>query len=103
MRLTGCRCECRGCGELFNSVKSFDRHRRGTYTPPARRCLSPDEMRAKGMTRNAAGYWITEARLERAASFRPARRSDDLPPGLGSVRVASDGPIRAQAEAANGD
>jgi len=57
-RLTGSRCLCRGCGEYFNSVKSFDRHR--IDYPDGRRCLSSDEMHQRGMTLNRQGFWITE-------------------------------------------
>jgi hypothetical protein len=49
-----------GCGERFKSVTGFDRHRVGPGE--ARRCLTPDEMRARGMTLNAHGQWITETR-----------------------------------------
>jgi hypothetical protein len=56
---------CRGCGELFNSVSMFERHRVGPFAPitkpDTRRCLSPAEMTGKGWLKNAAGYWIREA------------------------------------------
>jgi hypothetical protein len=57
-RLTGSRCLCRGCGEYFNSVKSFDRQR--IDYPDGRRCLSSDDMHQRGMTLNRQGFWITE-------------------------------------------
>jgi hypothetical protein len=60
-RLTGCRCQCPVCGSYFNSVKAFDRHRVGVY-PNSRRCLTQPEMVNRGMTVNAAGFWITEIR-----------------------------------------
>jgi len=58
MKLTGSRCQCSACGEYFNRPSLFDRHRAGSYQPLARRCLSPDEMRAKGWRKNSAGFWI---------------------------------------------
>lgn len=64
--LTGRRCQCTACGDYFNSDTGFDRHRVGHFQsaegPSARRCLSADEMTAKGWIRNAAGFWITKAR-----------------------------------------
>ncbi|MGQ0834974.1 MAG: FDXHR family putative zinc-binding protein [Gammaproteobacteria bacterium] len=55
--LTGNRCRCSACGQHFNSVTVFDRHRTGSW--PDRRCLSPAEMSAKGWLRNDASFWIT--------------------------------------------
>lgn len=69
MKLRGNRCQCMACGELFNSVFAFDRHRQGPY--PDRRCLSAASMVDAGFSKNAGGYWITarrgEARHRRAA------------------------------------
>jgi hypothetical protein len=59
--LRGDHCQCPACGEYFNSTRAFDKHRTGTYTPMQRRCLSPDEMRAKGMLVSARGWWLTSA------------------------------------------
>jgi hypothetical protein len=52
MNLRGDHCRCSGapyggCGEHFNSTYAFE-HRTGSWS--ARRCLSVDEMRAKGMS-----------------------------------------------------
>jgi hypothetical protein len=41
---------CPTCGEPFQSQGLFDRHRVGRYVPDERRCLTPEEMRAKGWT-----------------------------------------------------
>lgn len=72
-QLTGARCRCPACGEHFNVVSTFDAHRTGGYD--ARRCLTSDEMTARGWLRNDAGFWITSrmppGRLNRA------RRSGD--------------------------
>jgi hypothetical protein len=59
-RLTGDRCKCSTCGQLFNSTAAFDKHRTGSYSD-ARRCRSIEEMQARGMIPNAAGYWVTAA------------------------------------------
>lgn len=71
-RLTTVRCRCVACGEFFNSVTSFDRHRTGTYslhpfaeTSEGRRCLSSNEMLSRGMSINSTGFWITESRAQR--------------------------------------
>lgn len=60
MKLTGQRCQCAGCGEHFNRVSTFDKHRTGAFDG-SRRCRTEDEMLAKGWLRNAAGFWITGA------------------------------------------
>ena len=39
---------CPTCREPFQSQSLFDAHRVGKYDPDERRCLTPDEMRAKG-------------------------------------------------------
>jgi hypothetical protein len=72
-KLTGNRCRCAACGDLFNSTSAFDRHRAGTFAPRgtwphSRRCLTADELHAKGWSRNAAGFWIERAREATTAS-----------------------------------
>jgi hypothetical protein len=47
---------------LFNSTYAFECHRTGEHAGGARRCLSPEEMVAKGMEKNAGGWWISSAR-----------------------------------------
>jgi hypothetical protein len=66
-RLRGNRCQCPTCGELFNSVSGFDRHRMGDFAKSGelrhyRCCLSPAKMTAQGWSRNVAGFWIRQAR-----------------------------------------
>jgi hypothetical protein len=61
-RLTGQQSLCRACNQLFASTYSFDCHRAGTYRPLTRKCLTHAEMRAKGMTVNRFGFWVSEAR-----------------------------------------
>ncbi len=68
---------CNTCGETFKSVAGFDKHRIGSFgegiykpgdivrkkpigiTKPTRRCMTPEEMGASGMSKNAQGWWIT--------------------------------------------
>lgn len=57
-KLTGNRCQCPTCGEAFNRVSTFDRHRVGDFGVD-RRCLSVEQMQAKGWRTNAAGFWVT--------------------------------------------
>jgi hypothetical protein len=60
--LRGDHCQCsgppyRGCGQHFNSVRAFDKHRTGEWTN--RRCLTVDEMGAKGMALSSTGFWVS--------------------------------------------
>lgn len=50
------RCWCQTCGHFFSGTTAFDKHRVGKHEPYERRCLGPDEMRAKGMVDNN-GVW----------------------------------------------
>jgi hypothetical protein len=61
--LTGKRCHCSACDEYFNSVSVFDRHRVGNWLNDGanRRCLTIDEMVARGWSINANGFWIERA------------------------------------------
>lgn len=74
---------CGGCGQVFASIAAFDTHRTGSfgepiyrssqnghsqhvcgYTAHTRRCLSEEEMQAKGMSRNERGWWMLPALLK---------------------------------------
>lgn len=52
-------CQCAACGAFFRSPSAFFRHRTGPVE--ARRCLTPAEMSATGMSQNTRGLWITKA------------------------------------------
>lgn len=58
--------QCLGCKEEFNSLAAFDMHRVGkhhlTDGPDRRRCLTADEMTAKGMVKNNRKLWVTRLR-----------------------------------------
>lgn len=58
LRLVGQRCQCTACGEGFNRVSTFDRHRVGEFDVD-RRCLTTAEMEAKGWRYNAQRFWVT--------------------------------------------
>ncbi|HLG79143.1 MAG TPA: hypothetical protein VFA09_03125 [Ktedonobacteraceae bacterium] len=53
---------CRACQHTFTSITAFDLHRSGSYERSTRRCLTEEEMRAKGMTRNGRGWWSAPSR-----------------------------------------
>lgn len=84
-RLTGNRCQCTACLEVFNSESTFDRHRVGPFespeAPAKRRCLTPAEMTAKGWLHNAAGFWIRSVR----PAVTHALEGPCTPPGTGSA------------------
>ena len=54
--LRGDRNQCTGCGLLFNSSHAFEKHRTGAHGID-RRCLTADEMTAKGMVLGADNFW----------------------------------------------
>jgi hypothetical protein len=62
--------QCPSCGEMFNSVDAFDRHRTGRFGVN-RRCMTVVEMQHCGMVRNAGKLWVT-ALLPESVSFRKA-------------------------------
>jgi hypothetical protein len=76
-RLSSVRCLCRNCGEYFNSIRAFDRHRIGAYLSD-RRCLSGGEMRDNGMSVNKSGFWITKPRSKHRLQAAPSRISAAL-------------------------
>jgi hypothetical protein len=79
--------ECGACGEDFGGVSAFDAHRIGKHAylfeeglsmvPPSedgRRCLSTQEMEARGFAKNARGLWSVGKDLERARKRRESER-----------------------------
>jgi hypothetical protein len=55
---SGDRNQCPTCHKYFNSTSAFDRHRTGKVGTKERRCMTTEEMEAKKMCLNAAGFWI---------------------------------------------
>jgi hypothetical protein len=98
VKLIGSRYQCSACCEYFNSTAAFDQHRTGSYTPLQRRCLSPDEMRARGMLHNAAWFWITE--INQSWPARSTCRARRSPSPLALVLVAPQALGRLAAQAA---
>ena len=60
MKLTGSRNQCQACKQYFNSNPAFEKHRVGKHGVD-RRCRTTQEMTAKGMLINHAGFWVTKA------------------------------------------
>ncbi|WP_425194991.1 FDXHR family putative zinc-binding protein [Paraburkholderia phymatum] len=95
-KLTGDRNQCRTCREFFNSSSAFDKHRTGPFgtksAPAQRRCLSPDEMRAAGMLKNDAGFWIKsrmdDAEIQRRTESRKNAREAVTPNARSRPSVA---------------
>lgn len=74
-KLTGTRCQCTLCGELFASPRAFDRHRVGPYGMGLRRCLAPEELRANEWAQTVTGFWLTPDRRRAGDGPQGARRT----------------------------
>lgn len=72
MKLTGQRNECPTCGLYFNSNAAFEKHREGSYTPFTRHCLTPEEMKSKGMILGSDGFWRGSAMPDSVLARRAA-------------------------------
>ena len=85
-RLSGSRCQCTVCHDLFGSERGFDRHRIGEVGSPDRRCLTADELAAASWVRDARGFWLQPdprragAALQGASSTPPATHLPVAPP-----------------------
>jgi hypothetical protein len=77
VKLTGDRNQCGSCAEHFNSTFAFEKHRTGDFGKD-RRCLSPEEMLAKGMSKNAAGFWISSAMPADVSRSRPMSEGEEV-------------------------
>ena len=78
---------CPTCGEDFNGIRLFDAHRVGRHAylydaehPDGRRCLTLEEMLAKGWQRNRFGRWTD-----------PSRARDVEARNVSRQRVSHDG------------
>lgn len=60
MKLRGQKNQCQGCKRYFNSNIAFEKHRTGKHGVD-RRCMTEEEMTAKGMSLNAKSFWISES------------------------------------------
>lgn len=56
-------CSAAGCHQSFSCTRAGDMHRVGDHAvttgPDRRRCLSVEEMTARGMAQNSHGAWMT--------------------------------------------
>ena len=68
---------CVSCHQSFNSTTAGDMHRVGDHGtrqgPNRRRCLTPDEMRHKGMTQNPQGVWMAARKLSQQEITRKSQ------------------------------
>lgn len=91
-KLTGRRCECTACGDLFNSESAFDRHRVGEFAglggTSSRRCLTQAELLASGWCRNGAGAWITRPFLSSTEAHKQGAGGE----GATYLAEVQDGP-----------
>ena len=56
--------QCPTCGEIFESITSFDTHRHGDYGKD-RRCMDATEMIGAGMSKNKRDRWVCSEWEER--------------------------------------
>jgi hypothetical protein len=63
VKLSGDRNQCCACGQLFSKD---------------RRCLTVAQMYAKGMSINAAGFWISSAMPEDVSRSRPMSEGEEV-------------------------
>lgn len=65
---------CTECHQTFTTTSNGDRHRVGPHWPAGqRRCLAPDELRAKGLHPNARGHWAQDGASPAAERHQGAR------------------------------
>jgi hypothetical protein len=91
IRLTGDRNQCTGCDQLFNSSAAFDKHRVGAHAGNGRRCLGPDEMRAKGMVLGSDGFWRGSEMPENALARKVGEASPQNMPFAGPPGTPGSG------------
>ncbi len=60
---------CRACGKDFTSEKYFDGHRKGSYMPMARRCLTVPELITKGYDLDDNERWFHVESAKRAREW----------------------------------
>ena len=81
--------KCAKCLRYFTSTTEFDAHRTGPFghRPSLRRCLTDDEMTAKGWATESARISDETGTPERRVYFRPAQRAKA--PRLHKVQAAT--------------
>ncbi len=64
------RSTCTACCQAFSSTQAFDLHRVGSFTPLTRRCLSVQEMSARGLVLVAGIWQLAPERKKALASYQ---------------------------------
>jgi hypothetical protein len=77
LKLTGDRNQCPGCGEHFNSTFAFEKHRMGEFGKD-RRCRTAEEMQERGMSKNAAGFWISSQMPADVSRHTPMSEGEEV-------------------------
>lgn len=62
VKLTGHRCQCAACGKYFSRVSVFDKHRTGNFGRD-RRCMTTEQMQARGMRELTLGVWVGKGKV----------------------------------------
>jgi hypothetical protein len=57
MKLTGNKCQCVVCGEVFSTVSNFDKHRKGDHDK-ARYCVDPEGVGLELRRSQKGAYWV---------------------------------------------
>ena len=83
---------CTACCHTFTGTTAGDLHRVGDHAvsvgPNRRRCLTVEEMEARGMARNSKGHWMSAAgRPQNSLPVRP--QIDEQGGGGGLVQPGS--------------
>lgn len=58
---------CSRCNQVFAGIVAFDAHRTRSFAQKQRRCLTPTEMSARGLTRNEKGWWTMKQECDYAS------------------------------------
>lgn len=58
-KLTGNKCQCVVCGEVFSTVSNFDKHRKGDHDG-GRYCIDPKDANLTLRETQNGSYWITQ-------------------------------------------
>ena len=94
-RRRGPKAECSACGKDFASQQYFERHFVGTSDylwsperPDGWRCLSTEELRAKGYEQDQYGRWRNARNAARGRSLREAGERSDVEPAA-SIQSAA--------------
>ena len=90
-RLTGSRCRCMACCELFNSASMFDGHRVGNLERRGanRHCLTRGEMLGRGWLVNGSGFRISRRRPDATAGSGDRCNADSHADGPTAVSAVT--------------